>query len=111
MSMNVQWFPRWLIDYTILHEAIIVSGDYRLLPESNGKDIVEDVNDLWNWLRNDLQAYLDKVKPGIEVDLSNVITHGGSAGMCFQTAGSEIYAPRDLLLVKHHFDHRYADPT
>jgi acetyl esterase/lipase len=68
------------LDYTLLHSAIVVAGDYRLLPESTGADICEDLQDFWSWVRNGLQGFLDKVRPGLEADLSKIIVHGGSAG-------------------------------
>jgi hypothetical protein len=35
--------------YSILHSAIIVSPDYRMLPEANGLDIMKDLSDFWEW--------------------------------------------------------------
>ncbi|KAF4632861.1 hypothetical protein G7Y89_g5253 [Cudoniella acicularis] len=79
-ALYPEWFADWILEYCVQHSAIIVSANYRLLPESNGTDIMEDVSDFWTWIREDLQSYLTRVKPGIEADLSKVIVHGGSAG-------------------------------
>jgi acetyl esterase/lipase len=74
------WFAQWTIDYALLHSAIIVTPEYRLLPESTGNDLYSDVKDFWDWLRADLSNHLNTLKSGFEVDLSKVIVHGESAG-------------------------------
>ena len=79
-SLFVGWYPQWALDYCLLHSAIIVTPDYRLMPESSGLDVLEDVSDFWKWLRKDLQHHLHKLKPGIEADLSRILVHGESAG-------------------------------
>lgn len=57
-----------------------MTGDYRLLPESTGVDLYEDVSDFWNWIRDDLQVFLNRHKPGVHADLHKVMVHGESAG-------------------------------
>lgn len=59
---------------------MIIGVNYRLLPESNGFNITQDVVDFWEWSRSKLQEYLRSSAPGIEADLSKVITYGDSAG-------------------------------
>lgn len=48
---------------------MIVAADYRLMPESNGSDIMEDLSEFWTWVREGLQGHLSKARPGIEADL------------------------------------------
>ena len=79
-SLFAGWYPQWALDYCLLHSAIIVTPDYRLMPESSGLDVLEDVSDFWKWLRKDLQHHLDKLKPGVEADLSRLLVHGESTG-------------------------------
>ncbi|KFY45523.1 hypothetical protein V494_00901 [Pseudogymnoascus sp. VKM F-4513 (FW-928)] len=79
-SLYPDWCPQWSLDYCLLHSAIIVTGDYRLLPEATGADIYEDVSDFWDWVRNDLQSYLDSTRPGIQADFDKVLAQGESAG-------------------------------
>lgn len=79
-ALYPEWFAQWLLEYALAHSAIIISVNYRLLPESNGLDILEDVSDYWKWMQQDLQQHLGKFKPGIEADLFKVIVHGASAG-------------------------------
>ncbi|TAQ90289.1 hypothetical protein B7494_g1365 [Chlorociboria aeruginascens] len=76
-SLYPEWFPQWALDYALLHSAIIVAADYRLMPEATGQDLLHDVSDFWTWLRQDLQAHL---APGIVADHSKTIAYGESAG-------------------------------
>jgi acetyl esterase/lipase len=69
-----------MLEYCLLHSAIRVTGDYRLLPESTGTDVYEDVLDFWNWVREALPGILNDVRPGVEADLSKILVHGESAG-------------------------------
>lgn len=59
-----------------------MSADYRLLPESNGNDILADIADLWKWVREDLQPYLNAVSAEStpEVDFDHILCVGDSAG-------------------------------
>jgi acetyl esterase/lipase len=82
-ALYPEWFPQWALDYSHQHSAIIIAADYRLLPESNGTDIMADIYDFWTWVREEegLQAHLlAKARPGIEADLDKTIAYGESAG-------------------------------
>ena len=59
---------------------MIVAADYRLMPESSGLDIMEDLSDFWTWVREGLQGHLSKARPEIEADLEKIIAYGESAG-------------------------------
>jgi hypothetical protein len=72
------WFQKWLVEYAKLHSAVIVGVDYRLMPEHNGLEMMEDVADVWDWiLSGKLQAYLGSE---VEVDLDKILIEGDSAG-------------------------------
>ena len=58
----------------------MVLPNHRLIPESTGIDIIEDLNDFWSWLENDLQSFLNQSAAGTEVDLTKVLANGESAG-------------------------------
>jgi len=80
-SLYPDWFPQWALDYALLNSAIFIIPDYRLMPESTGLDIYEDLSDFWKWVRDgSLQKHLDSFKPGVEADLSKVLAYGESAG-------------------------------
>ncbi|OCT49213.1 hypothetical protein CLCR_05000 [Cladophialophora carrionii] len=78
------WFPQWLVDYALQHTAVVVLPNYRLLPESTGREIMADVHDFWAWLRDDFPPYLHgrpfQDGAGVEVDLTKVLVTGESAG-------------------------------
>lgn len=48
-SMFLGIWPPWLLDYAAAQSAITVSPNYRKLPESNGTDLVEDLDAFWSW--------------------------------------------------------------
>ena len=61
----------------------MVCPDYRLLPESTGKDINQDLSDVWTWIREELPSFLSKSVPDLSVDLSKILVTGESAGGYF----------------------------
>ncbi|KAJ7583862.1 Alpha/Beta hydrolase protein [Mycena floridula] len=74
------WFAQWYIDYALKHSAIIITADYRLLPEAKGKDLLEDLDDLWKWLHDDFPTFLAESAPGFSPDLTRILSTGDSAG-------------------------------
>ncbi|KAJ7583890.1 Alpha/Beta hydrolase protein [Mycena floridula] len=85
------WFAQWAIDYALRYSAIIVAADYRLLPEAKGKDLLEDLDDLWKWLHKDFPTFLAESAPGFSPDLTKILSTGESAGgyMAIQLALSQ----------------------
>lgn len=81
-SLYPEWSAQWALDYCILHSAILVAGDYRLIPESTGLDILDDLSDFWAWTRSEsgLSSHLAQVATGVYADLSRTIVYGESAG-------------------------------
>ncbi|OQO08368.1 hypothetical protein B0A48_06238 [Cryoendolithus antarcticus] len=73
------WFSPWILEFVRQHDGILLSPDYRLLPEHTGKEILEDVRDFFAWIASPsgLAASLPK---GMKVDVSNILVTGGSAG-------------------------------
>ena len=65
------------MEFSILNSAIIVSPDYRMMPEGNGLDIMKDLSDLWEWVYSNLPKELEE---GIEADFAKILVQGGSAG-------------------------------
>ncbi|CAN8097035.1 unnamed protein product [Discula destructiva] len=77
--MYEPWFAQWLLDLALDHDAIIVTPDYRLLPESNGTDILSDVAHFWVWMQRDLERFMEREKLP-RPDISNVLCCGESSG-------------------------------
>ncbi|KAF2090553.1 alpha/beta-hydrolase [Saccharata proteae CBS 121410] len=72
------WFHTWILQYATRHSAIIVTPDYRLLPESKGLDILEDIQDFWRWTEHQLPRFLGSFN--LEADLKHILATGDSAG-------------------------------
>lgn len=72
--------PQFQLDYALMHSAILIAPDHRLMPEANGHDILSDLSDFWTWIRNDLAPHLSRTTPGIEPDLDRILVAGASAG-------------------------------
>lgn len=79
---------QWALDYAVSHSAIWVTPDYRLLPEANGLDVLEDLKDFWIWVRKDLSGYLQSIGSPAQPDDEHILAYGESAGgyLALQTA-------------------------
>jgi acetyl esterase/lipase len=78
--MFAEWAAQWSLDYALLHSAILISPNYRLLPESNGLDVLSDITDLWTWVEHSFPEYLKTIGSDVAPDFSKVLTSGESAG-------------------------------
>ncbi|KAJ5728224.1 hypothetical protein N7493_004554 [Penicillium malachiteum] len=76
------WFPDWLVELAFSRRAIVITPDYRLLPEANGHDILEDLSDFWKWFSENLETKLAGYHPEakIQPDFDRILATGGSAG-------------------------------
>ena len=80
-SLLPLFFTNWILDLALLNGAIIVSADYRLMPEANGADILTDISDLWKWVHTDLQSFISRsATPAPQIDLAHVLVVGDSSG-------------------------------
>lgn len=61
--------------------AIIITPDYRLVPEARGVDILEDVKDFWTWVHNSFPSKVSSALPkDASVDVNKIAACGESAG-------------------------------
>ncbi|KAL4894559.1 Alpha/Beta hydrolase protein [Aspergillus ambiguus] len=77
--MYEPWFAQWLLDLALDNEAIVITPDYRLLPESSGSEILSDVVHFWGWAQTTLSHYMAQnslPRP----DMGNVLCCGESSG-------------------------------
>ncbi|KAJ5963181.1 hypothetical protein N7481_013486 [Penicillium waksmanii] len=80
-SLFMLFFPHWLSDLATKHNAIIVSPNYRLLPEATSPEIYADIEDFWTWLHSsEFSAILSSHSVPTEADLTRILTAGDSAG-------------------------------
>jgi acetyl esterase/lipase len=77
----MEWFPIWLLQLSKKHNAVIVSPNYRLLPESTSPEILSDIEDFWTWLHSPaVTELLATSSAPTELDLHRILTAGDSAG-------------------------------
>ncbi|PWY90930.1 alpha/beta-hydrolase, partial [Aspergillus heteromorphus CBS 117.55] len=107
-SLFWDWFPEYLFDLAKEHDAVIVSANYRLMPEATSHEIIEDIEDLWTWLHSSAVVdILSSLATPTELDLERIITAGESAGGVLSItlalshpdeirAGLASYAPVDM---------------
>ncbi|KAH7079124.1 Alpha/Beta hydrolase protein, partial [Paraphoma chrysanthemicola] len=74
------WFSGFFVPFFHRNSAVCVLPNYRLIPEHNGDDILDDIADFWTWFRESLPAYLSSNEPALEADFSKVLVSGESAG-------------------------------
>lgn len=76
--------------------AIIITPDYRLMPEANGLDILQDVRDFYNWLAtpNNLDNYLPD---GVSASLNRILVTGESAGGWLALQSALLPASREKI--------------
>ncbi|KAJ5097064.1 alpha/beta-hydrolase [Penicillium angulare] len=81
-SRYAPWFSTWILEYALENNAIIVSPNYRLLPEANGKDILDDMNTFWDWLHagGASQCLKEAGHLNIIPDIGRILLLGESAG-------------------------------
>jgi acetyl esterase/lipase len=80
------------------HNAILVTPDYRLRPEAQLADEIEDMRDFWKWIR----AGLSEI-PGIKVDTANLAIVGESAGgtMTAQSVLLDMIHPVRVIIMQY----------
>jgi acetyl esterase/lipase len=80
-SLFMPFFPHWLSDLATKHNAIIVSPNYRLLPQATSPEIYADIEDFWTWLHSsEFRTILSSHSVPTEADLTRILTVGDSAG-------------------------------
>jgi acetyl esterase/lipase len=72
------WFPIYLLDLAVQENAIVVSPNYRLLPESTASEMVTDMNAFWAWVRT--EEFKKNLPAEVVPDHEHTLVHGDSAG-------------------------------
>ncbi|KAL4915685.1 Alpha/Beta hydrolase protein [Aspergillus aurantiobrunneus] len=93
-SLYTDFWPHWLSDLALQHGAVIVSPNYRLMPQATGLDIYDDVEDFWAWLRSPAVAELLAAHTTpTELDLTRILLAGESAGGLLSVNSALAHAP------------------
>ncbi|OJJ06030.1 hypothetical protein ASPVEDRAFT_199612 [Aspergillus versicolor CBS 583.65] len=82
-SLYPGFWSQWLSDLALRHNAVIISPNYRLLPQATGLDIYNDIEDFWTWLKSPtspIHGLLAAHSNPTELDLSRILLAGESAG-------------------------------
>ncbi|KAJ6111906.1 hypothetical protein N7523_007967 [Penicillium sp. IBT 18751x] len=80
-SLFMDFWPHWVSDLALAYNAIIISPNYRLMPEGTSVQIYEDMEDFWSWVHSpSLAELLAAHSTPTEVDLDRILTAGESAG-------------------------------
>lgn len=80
-SLFPDFFAPWHMELALRHAAVIVTPNYRLLPEATVPEIASDIDDLWAWLQAALPAFVaNETRGAVAVTADRVVTAGDSAG-------------------------------
>lgn len=72
---------------------MIVTPDYRLIPESDAADVMEDAEDFWGWLHGDLPSIAAARGWRAGPDLASVASVGESAGGYISVQSATMFPP------------------
>ncbi|KAF2137942.1 uncharacterized protein K452DRAFT_235202 [Aplosporella prunicola CBS 121167] len=90
-------FAPWILELARAQGAVLVTPDYRLLPEARGADVLADVADFWAWLRS--PQGLQAAVPDLPVDIDRVLAMGDSAGGMLALQAAFMGAPGIRALI------------
>jgi acetyl esterase/lipase len=76
------------LELSLKHGAVILCPDYRLRPEHEMVDGIDDLRSFWKWVEQDAAQVVSSTLPGLELDVTNLLVCGESAGgyLTVQTA-------------------------
>ncbi|PSN60448.1 alpha/beta-hydrolase [Corynespora cassiicola Philippines] len=106
-SLHQSWFAWHLLQSTKDANGIILAPDYRLMPEHDGQDIIEDIDAFWNIVRGDKEFRSPLSEDickrfgtsEINLDWHKVMVSGESAGG-FLAAYSGLTEQRENLTIR-----------
>ncbi|KAI0044994.1 alpha/beta-hydrolase [Auriscalpium vulgare] len=100
-------FPSWLLAAAQKEGWILVSPDYRLLPEANIDEILSDVKDVWSYVHTQLNGELSK-RNLTPARLTDAFVGGASAGGYLAWQAGHLVSPTPKAVVTiygYGFDH------
>ncbi|KAJ3532420.1 hypothetical protein NM208_g8446 [Fusarium decemcellulare] len=100
-SLFPAWFSKWILDFAEEHDAIIISPNYRLLPEVKGRDIMEDMANFWSWVQSGgpVRHLASVGRSNVGMNLSHTLLVGESAGgyLALQSVLSGFTLPQAII--------------
>ncbi|KAH8593127.1 Alpha/Beta hydrolase protein [Bisporella sp. PMI_857] len=91
--------PDRLVQFGASLDAVIVSPEYRLLPEASGADILDDLAHFWDWVHKFLPSVLSERWPGHSLNLDRIAVAGESAGGYLALQSASIFSAAGIKLV------------
>ncbi|KAM0552674.1 hypothetical protein ACHAPJ_007771 [Fusarium lateritium] len=114
-SLFPAWFSKWVLDFAEEHNAVIISPNYRLLPEVKGRDIIQDMANFWAWVHSGgPEGHLASVgQSRVKLNLSQTLLVGESAGgyLALQSVLSGFTRPRAIIALYPMIDMKAAHFT
>ncbi|ROV95018.1 hypothetical protein VMCG_08355 [Cytospora schulzeri] len=87
------WFASWQVELALARDAIIITPDYRLIPESNAADVMKDAEDFWEWLHEKLPSIAKAQAWHAGPDLTKIASVGESAGGYISVQSATMFPP------------------
>ncbi|KAJ6022564.1 uncharacterized protein N7446_012914 [Penicillium canescens] len=109
-SLYTPFFNPWYLELCHEHSAMIVSPNYRLIPESSVLEIFDDIEDHWRWMHHSLPTLLSVRAPTVHIDLSRIMTAGDSAGG-YLSLHMGLSHPNEIKVVNAVYPMTGPDPT
>ncbi|KAI8683412.1 Abhydrolase-3 domain-containing protein [Fusarium keratoplasticum] len=114
-SLFPAWFSKWILDFADQHDAIILSPNYRLLPEVKGKDIIQDMANFWTWVQSGGPGrHLASIgRSSVSMNLAQTLLVGESAGgyLALQSVLSGFTSPKAIIALYPMIDMQSAHYT
>ncbi|KAJ4204140.1 hypothetical protein NW759_014977 [Fusarium solani] len=98
-TLDPVMLPLWIMQFAASQGAIVVSPEYRLLPEASGSDILDDVAQFWDWVHGSLSSILSERWHGVLLDLERIATAGESAGGFLALQSATLFSAAGIKLV------------
>ncbi|KAJ7079722.1 Alpha/Beta hydrolase protein [Mycena belliarum] len=89
---RTSWFPNWLKDRIVAAGYVFLSADYRLLPSVTVHQILDDIQDLFSFLRQDELCFKtsdEDVRFGLD-PLSIAVAGSSAGGYCAYLAAAHV---------------------
>ena len=78
--MYEPWWPTWIIQLAQSQGAMIISPDFRLMPEASPSDVLDDVASFWTWYTRTLPKIAASESWDVRPDVKRTICAGQSSG-------------------------------
>jgi len=86
-----------LIEFALSNNAMIITADYRLMPEAAGADILDDMEAFWNWLSDILPSIAESWSA--QPDLNRILCVGQSSGGCMAVQSALLHPHKIKAIV------------